>query len=122
MNFGPVIDLFRRARNPMRASLSTREGRYQMLVNCGYSPTIAGDPAQCSRAFTMMIPRPRSLPDVPASLILPSHRCALWRNGEQGGPEMSSRRPERGASRMRVRQSSFDLRKSGVARFDLRDR
>jgi inward rectifier potassium channel len=35
---------------------------------------------------------------------------------------MSSRRPERRASQMRGRQGSIELRKSGVARFDLRDR
>jgi inward rectifier potassium channel len=35
---------------------------------------------------------------------------------------MSSRKPERRANRMRVRQTPFDLRKKGVARFDLRDR
>jgi inward rectifier potassium channel len=35
---------------------------------------------------------------------------------------MNSRRPERRASQMRGRQGSIELRKSGVARFDLRDR
>lgn len=35
---------------------------------------------------------------------------------------MSSRKPGRRANRMHVREASFDLRKSGVARFDLRDR
>jgi inward rectifier potassium channel len=47
---------------------------------------------------------------------------ALADDVERGDIEMISRKPERRANPMRGRQASFELLKSGVVRFDLRDR